>query len=332
MYSNAQEVLEQALQWRRSGKRVALLTVLDTFGASPRPAGSMAAVCEDGVVVGSVSGGCVEDDLVRAVAANEFWQSALPVSIREYGQNAEDRARFRLPCGNSLRVAVEARWSSEIAEAALTAMQTRHAIRRSVQFETGMSSLSSADSATFFAEDERAFHTVIGPRYRLLVIGASELGRYLVNIAQTLDYAVTVCDPRAEYADHWDIAATTIVRDMPDDVVTAFACDDRTAVVAVTHDPKLDDLALMEALKTPAFYVGALGSKASNEKRRERLLGFDVTLEQVSRLHGPVGINIGSRTPAEIAVSIAADLVQVRRALERNPRTSAVPCTVDSTP
>ncbi|MBV8465162.1 MAG: XdhC family protein [Burkholderiales bacterium] len=330
MYSNAQEVLEQALAWRRSGKRVALLTVLDTFGASPRPPGSMAAVSEDGVVVGSVSGGCVEDDLVRAVGTGEFWQAAAPVAVREYGVNAQDRARFRLPCGSALRVAIESRWASEVVESAMTAIQTRHAIRRSVHFETGVSSLSSADNAPYFAEDERAFHNVLGPRYRLLVIGASELGRYLVNIAQTLDYAVTVCDPRAEYADHWDIAATAVARDMPDDVVNAFGCDDRTAVVAVTHDPKLDDLALMEALKTSAFYIGALGSLATNEKRRERLLGFDLTPEQVARLRGPVGINIGSRTPAEIAVSIAAELVQVRREMERTPRTANASCVADT--
>ncbi len=151
----------------------------------------------------------------------------------------------------------------------------------------------------------------------MLVIGAGQLSRYLCNIAVGLDYQVTVCDPREEYTDEWDVPGTKIVRTMPDDTVLDMKLDERCAVIALTHDPKLDDLALMEALKTPAFYVGALGSRRNNAARRERLKEFDLTEPELARLHGPVGIYIGSRTPPEIAVSILAEVTAAKKTVCR---------------
>ena len=149
----------------------------------------------------------------------------------------------------------------------------------------------------------------------MLVIGASQLSKYLAQIAVGLDYQVTVCDPREEYTDTWDVPGVTLVRTMPDDTVRAMRLDERCAVVALTHDPKLDDLALLEALKSPAFYVGALGSRANNAKRRERLREFDLSDAQIARLHGPIGLYIGSRTPPEIAISILAEVTAVKNAV-----------------
>jgi xanthine dehydrogenase accessory factor len=146
----------------------------------------------------------------------------------------------------------------------------------------------------------------------MLVIGASQLSKYLAQIAVGLGYQVTICDPRDEYTETWDIPGVEVVRTMPDDTVRAMRLDEHCAVVALTHDPKLDDLALMEALKSRAFYVGALGSRANNAKRRERLLDFDVKADEIARLHGPIGIYIGSRTPPEIAVSILAEVTAVK--------------------
>jgi xanthine dehydrogenase accessory factor len=154
--------------------------------------------------------------------------------------------------------------------------------------------------------------TIHGPRYRLLVIGAGQLSKYLAQIAIGLDYQVTVCDPREEYSDTWDVPGVALVRSMPDDTVVEMQLDERSAVVALTHDPKLDDLALMEALKSPAFYVGALGSRSNNAKRRKRLEEFDVSPQQIARLHGPIGVYIGSRTPPEIAISILAEITAVK--------------------
>ena len=165
--------------------------------------------------------------------------------------------------------------------------------------------------------DGSVLHTVHGPRLRLLIIGGGQLSRYLASMALMLDYRVTVCEPRVEYHDGWDaVHGVELSTQMPDDLVLAMQLDAASAVVALTHDPKLDDLALMEALRTPAFYVGALGSRANNARRRERLLGFDVTAEQADRLHGPGGRRLGGLTPPEIALSVLAEMIAVRRGVD----------------
>jgi xanthine dehydrogenase accessory factor len=175
---------------------------------------------------------------------------------------------------------------------------------------------SRADAPLIF--DRKRLTTVHGPRWRLLIIGAGQLSQYLAQMAQALDYSVTVCDPREEYADTWNVEGAVLERGMPDDVVLAMGLDSHSGVVAVTHDPKLDDLALMEALKSPAFYVGALGSRLNSQKRRERLTMFDLSQGELDRLHGPIGLSIGSKTPPEIAVSILAEMTAVRHGVELN--------------
>lgn len=342
MRSNDQEVLEQALRWHHEGVRSVLVTVLSTFGASPRPPGAMAVISEHGLIVGSVSGGCVEDDLVQEVMQGVFWAVHHPadgpvVALRTYGRDAAERDRYRLPCGNALRLAVEGAWRVQDVQQALHTIASGQSVRKRLAYATGSVSLeaqmlpASAPSQIDFADDEHGFTVLLGPRHRLLLIGATEVSRYLLPIAQSLGYAVTICDPREEYTGAWSDTPIQLIHDMPDDAVQAFACDDRTAVITVTHDPKLDDLALMEALKSPAFYVGALGSSMTTSKRKARLLQFDVTAEQVARLKGPVGLPIGSRTPAEIAVSIAAELIQVRSLIGtpdwRTQRPSWIPTT-----
>ena len=188
-------------------------------------------------------------------------------------------------------------------------------VSRTVDLRTGATQLAPALAAQVLDFDGEVLTSVFGPRYRLLLIGAGQLSASLARIAIGLDFTVTVCDPREEYYAEWSEPGTTLTREMPDDVVTAMRPDARMAVIALTHDPKLDDLALMEALRSPAFYVAALGSRRNNATRRERLLEFDLNDVQVSRLYGPAGLYIGSRTPAEIAVSIAAELVAVRNGI-----------------
>jgi xanthine dehydrogenase accessory factor len=159
---------------------------------------------------------------------------------------------------------------------------------------------------------ELALTTIHGPRWRLFIIGAGQLSRFLAQIAVGMDYSVTVCDPREEYREGWHVEGVQVVHAMPDDLVLEMKLDSRCAVVALTHDPKLDDLALMEALKSEAFYVGAIGSRSNDEKRRERLLDFDLTPAQLDKLHGPIGLYIGSKTPSEIAISILAEMTAVK--------------------
>jgi len=317
MYGNEREVLERLAQWIHAGHKAVLLTVLSTFGGSPRPPGSMAAIRDDGIIWGSVSGGCVEDDLVAEMREGKLL-SGKRVAIRTFGADADEQARYRLPCNNTLRVAVESKIDPALLAMTIGALKNGRVVRRTVWLADGSSLLAEGVNGAVFSEDEACFSHLLGPRYRALLIGATELARYLANILTTLGFAVSVCDPRPEYADSWDLPDIPLVRTMPDDEVVAMGCDLRTSVLAVSHDPKLDDLALMEALKTPSFYVGALGSMQTTEKRKARLAQFDLTPEQIERLHGPVGLPIGSRTPAEIAVSVSADLVAARRKLEQD--------------
>jgi xanthine dehydrogenase accessory factor len=187
-------------------------------------------------------------------------------------------------------------------------------VRRRLELATGLVSLAPSEEGDTLRFDGQVLETVHGPRLRLLVIGAGQLSRYLATMAVMLDYRVTVCDPRQEYHEGWEsIEGVTLSRLMPDDLVIAMNLDAHSAVVAVTHDPKLDDLALMEALKTPAFYVGALGSRRNNEARRKRLTEFEVSAAEVDKLRGPVGLNLGGKTPPEIALAIVAEMTAVRR-------------------
>jgi xanthine dehydrogenase accessory factor len=318
MYGNEREVLERLAQWSHDGHRAVLLTVLSTFGGSPRPPGSLAAIRDDGIIWGSVSGGCVEDDLVAEMRAGKLFSGNRRVMVRTFGVDAEEQARYRLPCNNTLRIAIESKIDPALLSMTIGALKSRRIVRRTVWLDDGRSLLAEGANGAVFSEDEACFSHVLGPRYHALLIGATELARYLASLLTSLGFAVSVCDPRPEYADGWDMAEIPLSRAMPDDQVVAAGCDLRTAVLAVSHDPKLDDLALMEALKTPSFYVGALGSVQTTEKRKARLAQFDLSDGQLARLHGPVGMPIGSRTPAEIAVSVAADLVAVRRTLEED--------------
>lgn len=304
------EVLKTSARWLQQGRRVLLVTVVKTWGSSPRPEGAMLALRDDGVVIGSVSGGCIEDDLIDRVR-REGLHHTKPEAVK-YGISAEEAHRFGLPCGGTLQLVLEPLSTASGIDALLHAVEAGQLVARTLDMATGAAQLQHATVTDGLQFDEARLVTIHGPRYRMLVIGAGQLSRYLCQIAVGLDYHVTVCDPREEYSEEWDIAGVTMVRTMPDDTVTAMKLDERCAVIALTHDPKLDDLALMEALKTRAFYVGALGSRRNNANRRERLKEFDLSDAELARLHGPVGIYIGSRTPPEIAISILAEVTAAK--------------------
>jgi xanthine dehydrogenase accessory factor len=304
------EVLRKSAQWLDSGKRVLLVTVVRTWGSSPRPPGAMLAVREDGQVVGSVSGGCIEDDIVER-SRREGAYITQPQAAT-YGVSAEDARKFGLPCGGTIQLVLEpVGGQSRIAEL-LGMIEQGKLIARKLDLGTAKVTLAAAQGTDGLLFDGQTLTTIHGPRYRMLVIGAGQLSKYLAQIAVGLDYQVTVCDPREEYTETWDVPGISLVKTMPDDTVVDMKLDERCAVVALTHDPKLDDMALLEALKSRAFYVGALGSRANNLKRRKRLEEFDLTLEQIARLHGPIGLYIGSRTPPEIAISILAEITAIK--------------------
>jgi len=309
------DVLRTALAWLHDGHRVTLGTVVKTWGSSPRPPGSVMALRGDGQVAGSVSGGCIEDDLIYRLRQGD--PAFARPSLTTYGSDAQEAQRFGLPCGGTVQVVLEPVTADSQLGALLDALAARHGVERRLDLQTGEVTLAGSDEGDRVEFDGRVLRSVHGPRYRLLVIGGGQLPRYVAAMATMLDYDVVVCDPRPEYHEGWqDLPGARLETTMPDDLVLAMQLGPHDAVVALTHDPKLDDLALMEALKTRAFYVGALGSKRSNASRRERLLQFDVTPAQLERLHGPVGLAIGARTPAEIAVSVLAELTQARRAAQ----------------
>jgi xanthine dehydrogenase accessory factor len=309
------DVIRTALNWCDKGHRVVMGTVIRTWGSAPRPPGSMMIIRDDGQVAGSVSGGCIEDDLIRRVAQGEL-ALRLPETTT-YGASAEEARRFGLPCGGSVQIVLEPLSNQSQLRALLSGIEAHQQLQRELDMATGVVKLVLATEGDKVLFDGHKLITVHGPRLRLLIIGGGQLSRYLASMAQMLDYQVTVCEPRTEYHEGWEqLSGVTLSTTMPDDLVLSMNLDSNSAVVAITHDPKLDDLALMEALRTPAFYVGALGSRHNNDVRRARLLEFDVSPDEAARMRGPVGLRLGGLTPPEIALSIVAELTAMRRGID----------------
>lgn len=304
------ETLIAARQWRKEGFKVVLATVTRTWGSSPRPVGSMLALREDGLVRGSVSGGCIEDDLIYQISHGQLELTA-PRFV-SYGVGANEARQFGLPCGGTLQLVLEPVSDTEWIDTVLKQSTGGCRMARELDLGTGDIRLRSADKDEAFRLVGNVLVAVHGPRYRMLIIGAGDLSTFLAQISMKLDYDVTICDPRLEYTEGLNIDGVSVVDAMPDDAVVDMRPDCHTAIITLTHDPKLDDLALMEALRSDAFYIGAIGSRKNNEDRRERLKLFDVRAEELERLRGPVGIYIGSKTPFEIAVSIVAELTAVK--------------------
>lgn len=311
-------VLGDALLWRKGGHAVTLVTVVETWGSAPRPPGALLAVRDDGLVSGSVSGGCVEDDLIAQTKA--AFQNAdgkvrvqAPPSMLAYGFSKEEAARFGLPCGGTLRLVREPLCDVAWVEELLARTRQHELVARQLTLATGVVRLHAAHRGCAMQFDGSVLTTVFGPKWRLLLIGAGQLSQAVAQMARMLDFDVLVCDPREEYAAM--LEGVTRIHGMPDDVVRGLVPDAHTAIVALSHDPKLDDMALLEALQSNAFYVGALGSRRNQAARKQRLAEhFDMQPEALARLHGPVGLFIGAKTPAEIAVSVVAEIIQVKNA------------------
>lgn len=316
------EVLTKSRDWLQNGHRVHLFTVVQTWGSAPRLPGAILAIREDGQFSGSVSGGCIEDDL-----ADKARQSQLPTSVAmmEYGVSRDEAQHFGIPCGGRLQIFVEPLANIEQLQPLIQHIEQRQLVQRSINIHSGQVRLGEALAGSSARLEGDWFHTYFGPKWRLLIIGANQLGSALANMAQMLDFDVMVCEPREDIRAQWQVEGTRWVEGMPDDVVQHIRPDAHTAIVAVTHDPKLDDMALLEALKCDAFYVGALGSRKNQEKRRERMRMFDLGETEIARLHGPVGLAIGSRTPSEIAIAILAEIIQVR-SQQRMAATESAEC------
>ncbi|WP_017760493.1 XdhC family protein [Pseudacidovorax intermedius] len=307
-------VLRQLRDWRQAGRRALLATVVRTWGSSPRPVGSIMALAEDGAVVGSVSGGCIEDDLIAR--HSRVGQQAMPMGAParvKYGITADEAHRFGLPCGGTLELVLEFDPDATVLAELVQRLEGGQLTQRIVHLSDGAVTLETAHAPAELAIDDARLVNTFGPEYRMLLIGAGQLAEYLATMASFSGFAVTLCDPREEYRGAWSLPNARLSTEMPDDAVAAFRPDRRSCVVALTHDPKLDDLALLAALESEAFYVGAIGSRRNAQARRERMIEhFDQTPESLARLRGPIGLYIGSKTPPEIAVSVMAEILAVK--------------------
>lgn len=305
-------VLTDVLAWKQAGHRVTLVTVVETWGSAPRPPGALLAVRDDGGVSGSVSGGCVEDDLIARIRAGEYAALQTP-SMVAYGVSKEEATRFGLPCGGTLRLVQEPVLDTAWIEQVLKRTREHQLVARTLSLSDGRVQLRQAERGEALSFDGSTLTTFFGPRWRLMLIGAGQLSQAVAQMAQMLDFEILVCEPRREYTAGWSLPDVTMLSGMPDDEVLAMRPDAHTAIVALTHDPKLDDMALLEALNSPAFYVGALGSRRNQVARKARLAEhFELSEQALGRLHGPVGLRLGAKTPSEIAVSIVAEIVQVK--------------------
>jgi len=322
------EVLSGALNWLRSGQRVALATVIRTWGSSPRPPGSLLAMNGSGQFVGSVSGGCVEDSLVARYRDGELAgsessdaaSSSLAPTMVDFGVNRQEATRMGLPCGGRLELLVEELTDPDSIDELLQRLRDGQLVTRRVDMNSGVVSLQPGDGGAEFQLSETALGKTFGPAWQLLLIGDGQLARHLASMALHLDYRVIICDPRDGFAPSSPLADVVYSRKMPDDAVRDLSDQARTAIITLSHDPRQDDLGLSAALDSQAFYIGALGSNRSAQARHKRLATLGYSPQQIERIHGPAGLYIGSKRPAEIALSILAQITSIRNGIAQQVR------------
>ena len=312
---------ETALAWHRAGRGAALATVVETWGSAPRRVGAMLVVAGDGDMAGSVSGGCVEGAVVaEALDAIDSGRS----TILTFGVSDDDAFAVGLACGGTIRVMVQPIGTGlpeDELDRICTARAQRHPIAQVV--DTTAWTTRTAGTGDFpdrfradrsgFEDDGATFVSIHNPPLRLVIVGAVHIAQALVPMARIAGYDVVIVDPRESFASAARFPGERLVDDWPDEALAALGIDARTAVVVLSHDPKIDDPALMAALRSEAYYIGALGSTRSRDKRAVRLGLLGASAEEIARIHGPVGLDIGAATPAEIAVSTMAEMIAVLR-------------------
>lgn len=308
-------VIQQLNNWLAQGISPWLATVIKTYGSSPRPIGSMMIYHPDKGIIGSLSGGCIEQELMTQLAAvqAECEESVQPQIIR-YGESPEQQVRLALPCGGHLDILLEkiSPQQQDHFEKITEALEKRVWISRHIDLNTGQLSTINEITELDVKRDKNTLIHALKPHDKLLLVGAGEVARCLAEIAKNLEFEVTLCDYRDEFLKGWQVDGIQVIKTMPDDLINEAFHDNHCAIVALAHDPRIDDMAMMEALRTQAFYIGAMGSFVTSAQRRERLTELNLDPQQINKLHAPIGLDIRSRTPYEIAVSIAAHLIAER--------------------
>ena len=319
MQSSQQQIISHVEQWLKSSKAVWLCTILKTWGSSPRPIGAMMACTLDGELVGSISGGCIEEDFLEQLRDGslkaQFDEESKPFIVK-YGVTAAEQARLKLPCGGQLHVLLEyidcSAENCTVFHRLACDLEKHTKVSRIVELSSGKISAEAQSSEEAVVMDGVQVIHSLSPMYRLLILGAGDVAKFVAEMAIALEYDVTLCDPRPNYLDNWFVAGVETTAQLPDDVVRARFSNPYSGVIALAHDPRVDDMALMEALKTDAFYIGAMGSVNTSAARRERLPELGLSEEEIGRLHAPIGFQINSKTPAEIAIAVMAEITAVR--------------------
>jgi len=319
MQSSQQQIISHVQQWLHSGRTVWLCTIMKTWGSSPRPIGAMMACTMDGELVGSISGGCIEEDFLEQLRdgslKTQYDGESKPFLVK-YGVTAEEQARLKLPCGGQLHVLLEyidsTKVNIDVFQRLAVDLENHNRVSRIVDLNNGVISAAAESSEdAVVIEGSRMTHS-LSPMYRLLILGAGDVAKFVAEMAIALEYDVTLCDPRPNYLDNWHVPGVETTAQLPDDVVRERFSNPYSGIIALAHDPRVDDMALMEALKTNAFYIGAMGSIKTSAARRERLPELGLNDKEISRLHAPIGFQINSKTPAEIAIAVMAEVTAVR--------------------
>jgi len=321
--STEHRVIDALSQWLKQGQSAWLCTIVKTWGSSPRPAGSVLAFHSEYGIVGSLSGGCIEEALIRKLSSvSQNSRSINSPVLYDYAISTDDQIRYSLPCGGQLTILVEHLTANletiQHFNTILDAFDNRQRIRREVSLKDGEMNLSlavSGVSGSSVVTSTESVATLFGPQFRMLLLGAGEVSYYVAQIATTVDFSVTLCEPRKTFLKGFQQEGVEVIQCLPDDLVRERFSDPYCAVLALAHDPRVDDMALMAALKTEAFYIGAMGSLRTSEDRRERLSQLDCSSAEISQLHGPIGFDVGSKKPAEIAISIMAQVLAERHQL-----------------
>ncbi|AYC32368.1 XdhC family protein [Pseudomonas cavernae] len=313
-------VVRKALEWSTAGQRVWLCTVLATYGSAPRAPGSLLAANASGHWIGSLSGGCVEDDFLERLAAGAFPE---PTQLVRYGDGSDVRSQIRLPCGGVLEVLVENLPADCEVQAHLRELESalagqRRLIRELVLPQGSRRLLPDREQGPRVEREGDVLRLRVGAAQRLLLAGYSSVAQVCAEFGQSLGFEVVLCDPRDEVLQGVELPGVEVRRELPSEYIRLGGCHADTAVVALTHDPKIDDLAMLEAVRTDAFYIGVMGSTATSAKRMERLRRVGgLNEEELARIIAPIGLSLGSKTPSEIALAVLADILRVRNGIAR---------------
>lgn len=338
-------VISSVLKWLKEDEPVWLCSITKTWGSSPTPAGTLMAYCKKHGVAGTLSGGCIEEDLLEKMQLGTLLinqnKQQFPIEMI-YGGSQEEQSKFVLPCGGQLHILVEYLHATlEVIEHFSSLeyfLHQREIIGRKVAVHSGEITLLTENiqrgisrvaecsvqnknqnfTDTTNAKEKVYIEHIMGPAYQMLLIGASEVARCVAELALSLDFEVSVWDHREEFIRNWQVQNVEVYQGSPEKLINEKFTDENNAIIALAHDPRVDDFALVDALSTKAFYIGAIGSKNTCRKRRERLVNYVGPPELLDKMHSPVGIDIGSKTPFEIAISVMAHVIQKRSELEKS--------------